>query len=63
MLEAEVERIVYMSVYTRVYMAKLYWRLKRDGKWTWQAAQVRMQRILPCKKYIQMNLVNLEEEE
>lgn len=24
-----------------VYMAgKLYWRLKKDGKWTWQKAQL-----------------------
>jgi hypothetical protein len=22
-------------------MAKLYWRVKRDGKWTWQAANVK----------------------
>ena len=21
-------------------MAKLYWRVKRDGKWTWRAADV-----------------------
>jgi len=21
-------------------MAKLYWRVKRDGKWTWRAAYV-----------------------
>jgi hypothetical protein len=28
-----------VPVYTRVYMAKLYWRVKRDGKWTWVAAQ------------------------
>ena len=21
-------------------MAKLYWRVKRDGKWTWTAAEV-----------------------
>ena len=21
-----------------VYMAKLYWRVKRDGKWTWKPA-------------------------
>lgn len=25
----------------RVYMAKLYWRVKRDGKWTWVAADER----------------------
>jgi len=24
-------------VYTRVYMAKLYWRIKRNGKWTFVA--------------------------
>jgi len=21
-------------------MAKLYWRVKRDGKWTWRAAKI-----------------------
>jgi hypothetical protein len=24
----------------RVYMAKLYWRVKRNGKWTWRPATV-----------------------
>lgn len=24
-----------------VYMAKLYWRVKRDGKWTWRPAGLR----------------------
>ena len=23
-----------------VYMAKLYWRIKKNGKWTWQPAKV-----------------------
>ena len=23
-----------------VYMAKLYWRIKKDGKWTWKPANV-----------------------
>ncbi len=29
-----------MGVYTRVYMAKLYWRVKEEGKWTWRPANV-----------------------
>jgi len=44
-------------------MAKLYWRIKIDGKWTWRPAQVRMIRDLPDGKYQQVNLVKLEEEE
>ena len=24
-------------MYTDVYMAKLYWRVKKNGKWTWVA--------------------------
>lgn len=24
--------------HVRVYMAKLYWRIKKNGKWTWVAA-------------------------
>ena len=25
-------------MYTRLYMGdKLYWRIKKDGKWTWKA--------------------------
>ena len=30
-------------MYTRplvVYMAKLYWRIKKKGKWTWASANV-----------------------
>lgn len=30
-------------MYTRlldVYMAKLYWRIKKEGKWTWRSARV-----------------------
>ncbi len=49
-------------MYTRVYMAKLYWRIKKNGKWTWRPAQVRMRRHLPDGKYLQVNLVKLEEE-
>ena len=45
----------------RVYMAKLYWRLKVNGKWTWRPLQVRMLRDLPGGKYQQANFVKLEE--
>lgn len=27
-------------MYTPVYMAKLYWRIKKNNRWTWVAAQV-----------------------
>ncbi len=39
-------------------MAKLYWRVKKDGKWTWKPAEVSMTSKLHC---IVMNY--LEEEE
>ena len=26
--------------HVRVYMAKLYWRIKKNGKWTWVPANV-----------------------
>lgn len=32
-----------MFMYTpciRINMAKLYWRIKKNGKWTWQAAMI-----------------------
>ena len=44
-------------------MAKLYWRIKIEGKWTWRPAQVRMIRDLPDGKYLQVNLVRLHLEE
>ena len=28
-----------------VYMAKLYWRVKIDGRWTWRAANVLEEKI------------------
>jgi len=28
--------MIHIVVYTRVYMAKLYWRIKKNGKWTWR---------------------------
>jgi hypothetical protein len=27
-------------LHQRVYMAKLYWRIKVDGKWTWRPAKL-----------------------
>ena len=45
----------------RVYMAKLYWRVKIDNKWTWKPAQVRNIREMPCGMYLQVNLVKLEQ--
>ena len=38
---------------------KLYWRYKKDGKWTWKRVQVRMIRDIDAK-YQQVNLVKLE---
>jgi len=32
-----------MFMYTsriRINMAKLYWRIKKEGKWTWKPAEV-----------------------
>ena len=42
-------------------MAKLYWRVKRDGKWTWRPADVIFE---SDDGWIQVNnYLNLEEEE
>jgi len=41
-------------------MAKLYWRVKRDGKWTWRAANEKC----PCCGESAWNMIcDLEEEE
>ncbi len=43
-------------------MAKLYWRVKRDGKWTWRPAtvvEVKYVEEHPGYTYV----LNLEEEE
>ena len=42
-----------------VYMAKLYWRVKRDGKWTWKPAEVIYMDQGTAKTLVE----NLEEEE
>ena len=34
------QQYVDKPVYTRVYMARLYWRVKKNGKWTWSPAQM-----------------------
>jgi hypothetical protein len=31
---------IYIPCIHRSVMAKLYWRVKRNGKWTWKAATV-----------------------
>jgi hypothetical protein len=53
-----------LYVYTayRQYMSgKLYWRLKKGGKWTWKPARVNMlQRV---KLYTVAQVYHLEEEE
>ena len=40
----------------RAYMAKPYWRVKRDGKWTWVPAEViplfTTQMITAIKPYV-----------
>lgn len=42
-----------------VYMAgKLYWRVKKDGKWTWRPAKVSKEWSDDYKTYV----FNLEEE-
>ena len=33
-------RILYVYMYTGYIMAKLYWRYKKNGKWTWKPLQV-----------------------
>jgi hypothetical protein len=40
-------------------MAKLYWRVKRDGKWTWKPAEVIYMDQGTAKTLVE----NLEEEE
>ena len=32
--------ILDIVVYTRVYMARLYWRVKVNGKWTWRPVSI-----------------------
>jgi hypothetical protein len=39
---------------------KLYWRIKKDGKWTWTPAQV-IEAAFPGEKFTAVE--NLEEEE
>ena len=34
------DRILYVYMYTGYIMAKLYWRYKKNGKWTWTPAKV-----------------------
>lgn len=34
------DRILYVYMYTGYIMAKLYWRYKKNGKWTWKAATI-----------------------
>ena len=43
-----------------VYMAKLYWRLKVNGKWTWRPAEVSDTYFGGCKI---LEVTPLEEEE
>ncbi len=46
-----------------VYMAKLYWRIKKDGKWTWKPA-VEIDR--GCCEYVKVlpkNWLYLSQEE
>jgi len=47
-------------------MAKLYWRVKRDGKWTWKSAE-EVQRFLDAEGtlwvYTDEGIESLEEEE
>ncbi len=28
------------TLHMRVYMAKLYWRIKKNGKWTWKPVKI-----------------------
>lgn len=59
--------MMYTSWYTSsvndVYMAKLYWRIKKDGRWTWRPVQVRKIRNMPDGLYQSVTVVRLEEEE
>jgi len=41
---------------------KLYWRVKRDGKWTWQAAIVHDEFYWPDLKVNVTMVQNMEEE-
>ncbi len=43
-------------------MAKLYWRVKRDGKWTWRPVDV-IDTEPGAVEHYQWYLVRLEEEE
>jgi len=43
-------------------MAKLYWRVKRNGKWTWRPAKVGSRILSPTDKNIWGLFVQEEEE-
>jgi len=44
-------------------MAKLYWRVKRNGKWTWRPANVRVTGKLNVSgKFAWVEIVQEEEE-
>ena len=55
---------IYMYTPLRSNMAKLYWRIKKNGKWTWQPAEV----ITPAERgdlhgWYEVEPVDKEEEE
>ncbi len=41
-------------------MAKLYWRVKKNGKWTWKSAKI-IEAAFPGEKFTAVH--DLEEEE
>jgi hypothetical protein len=48
------DRILYVYMYTGYIMAKLYWRYKKNGKWTWTPALIL--EMAECPGYYVMNI-------
>lgn len=48
------DRILYVYMYTGYNMAKLYWRYKKNGKWTWTPALIL--EMAECPEHYVMNI-------
>jgi hypothetical protein len=43
-------------------MAKLYWRVKRNGKWTWRPANVKFEKTNDVTNNLWVEIVTEEEQ-
>ena len=53
------DRILYVYMYTGYIMAKLYWRYKKNGRWTW--APVELGNRIDADAYLIKPLKEVEE--